>query len=314
MSKISQPSLISGILITAGLILGILLISNIFKSPRTDSETYPYLSKRIFVEDQNDILINFVPLRTELRNYVKNIKDPIGIYFEYLPSGTSVGVNDQETFFAASLLKIPVVMKVYKLIEEERLDPNLELTIEEKNIDKGFGDLWKKGAGTKVRLGEVIKLSITQSDNTADKMLRDLIAEKPVSDIFDYFDIPTNVEEEGGAGVTPKGFASVLKGLYLSAYLPYNRSNEILEIMTNTIYQDRLVAGVPNDVKVAHKVGIYRSPEKPNVQVHSDCGIIYLSKRPYLLCVMSDSAIDVATKQIAEVSKIVFDFVNSANR
>lgn len=51
-----------------------LMVINVTRNPIKDvsskqietQEEFPYLSKRIFVEDQNDILINFIPLRTKL--------------------------------------------------------------------------------------------------------------------------------------------------------------------------------------------------------------------------------------------------------
>jgi len=274
---------------------------------------YPLLSKRLFTEKPNDTIINFVPLRSSLRDYHSKIIEPTGIYFEYLPSGTSVGINSGDPFFGASLLKLPVAMKAYKLIEQGIVDKKHELTITEKNIDKGFGNLWQRGVGSKVTVDEVINLSITQSDNTADSVLRDLVQPRPVSDVFDYLDIETDVAEGPGAGVSPRGFASVLRALYLSAYLSYSDSNELLNTMTDTPYKDRLVAGVPKDVKVAHKVGIYKEPANEDVQVHSDCGIVYVPKRPYILCIMSDAKIDQATKYMSDISKLVYDYVYSAN-
>ncbi len=312
--KISNKPLYIVVLIS--LIANIVFLFLLLPKPasNTKQSDYPFLSKRLFIEDSNDIIINFVPLRSSLRDYVAKAKDPLAFYFEYLPSGTSIGVNEKEPFFAASLLKIPVVMRIYKLIEEGKINQDTQLTIEEKHIDKGFGTLWQKGVGAKISVKEAIKLSVSQSDNTADKLLRELTKKKPVSDVFDYLDIPTDLEQNGGAGVTTKGFSSVLRGLYLSAYISYEHSNEILETMTKSPYTDRLVAGVSSDVKVAHKVAVYKNPQDPQVQIHSDCGVVYAPHRPYILCVMTKANINEATKQISEISKMVFSYVNSVNR
>src|SRR3989338_211964 len=56
---------------------------------------HPFLSKRIFAENQNDILINFIPLREAMRTYMDKLGEAAGVYFEYLPSGNSIGINDK---------------------------------------------------------------------------------------------------------------------------------------------------------------------------------------------------------------------------
>lgn len=293
----------------ANLLLGLAVGSNLVNS----AEKFPYLSKRIFAQSKNDLLINFVPLRQMLKDFDQKTELPIGIYFEYLPSGVSIGVNEKEVYFGASLLKVPVAMKTYKLIGEGKIKKDQELIIEEKHLDKGFGDLWQKGAGTKISVREAVELSLAKSDNTADKLLRDLVKENPVSEVFDYLDIPTDVAKAPGAGVTAKNYSSIFRSLYLSSYLFYENSNEILEILTTSPYKDRILAGVPSNVKVAHKIGIYKEPGKDESQTHADCGIVYAPKRPYILCVMTDSLLTEATQEISQVSKIIYEYVISAN-
>jgi len=275
------------------------------------SQKYPLLSKRIFAEDQNDLLINFVPLRESLREFTNKKTNMVSIYFEYLPSGTSIGINEKEPFFAASLLKLPVAMKTYKSIEEGSIQNSQELTVQAEDIDNGFGDLWKKGIGTKITVEEAVRLSISESDNTADNLLRRLLIKRPVSDVFDYLDIPINVPEGPGAGVTAKNYSSVLRALYLSAYLDRENSNKLLDIMTTSVYRDRLVAGVPKDIKVAHKVGIYRDPRDLRTQTHSDCGIVYSKSRPYMLCIMTKSELQESDTFISEISKLVYKYVSA---
>ena len=99
------PALIA-ISLIANIVLGFALMRGGAENSATgDIENYPFLSKRIFTESQNDILINFTPLRQAVRDYVAKQNTEIGVYFEYLPSGTSIGVNDQLEVNIASQLK-----------------------------------------------------------------------------------------------------------------------------------------------------------------------------------------------------------------
>jgi beta-lactamase class A len=271
-----------------------------------EAAAYPLLSKRIFTESQNDILINFTPLRTAMREYLAKQDDQIGVYFEYLPSGTSIGVNDQMEVRLASLIKVPVVMAVYKDIESGSLSLNKVVTIEQKDLDPRFGNLWKRGVGTKLTVREVVNINLVESDNTATRMLVRQLSPGAIDGVFDALDLPK--DREGGAAViSPKSYASILRSLYLSSYLERTHSNEILDILTRTNFNEQIPAGVPKDVRVAHKIGIFESATAQ--PVHNDCGIVYVPNRPYALCVMVGGNEEAARKHMQYLSKMVYGYI-----
>src|SRR3989344_3795689 len=84
-----------------------------------ETRKFPYLAPRILIDDPTDTLINFLPLRKELREMTKNFEDSFALYFEYLPTGTSIGINEKNEFSAASLIKVPIVMAYFH--QKERL-------------------------------------------------------------------------------------------------------------------------------------------------------------------------------------------------
>lgn len=272
---------------------------------------FPFLSPRLTIEVPNDVIINFVPLREKLNKYQNGTKNSFGIYFEYLPSGVSIGINEKDTFVLASLLKVPLVMAVYKQIEKGALKPDDILTIQEKNLDTKFGDLWKRGIGAKVTVQEAIRLALIDSDNTAKSLLFTTLPQGRLEDVFDYLDIPKEFGEI--PVVTPKNYSSILRSLYLSSYLPKKDSNEILELLTQTKFDDKIVAGIPEYIKVAHKIGVAYDIADFGKSTYTDCGIVYLPKRPYILCVMTRSSEEDARKHMSEVSKIVYGYVSTAN-
>lgn len=273
------------------------------------AKQYPFLSKRIFIESQNDILINFTPLRQAMRDYLSKQPGNIGVFFEYLPSGNSIGVNDQMEVKIASLVKIPVVMAAYKAIEDQKLQPGKVITVGQEDIDKSFGSLWRQGAGTKITVEESIRLMLVESDNTAVRALTDELPEFAIENVFDSLDIPK--EKEGGyAVISPKSYTSILRSLYLSSYLQREHSNAILNTLTKTNFTDRLPSGVPGNVSVAHKIGIYELDKLH--PVFSDCGIIYAPNRPYSLCVMTQDIEEEASRsQMRTISKMVYGYVSA---
>lgn len=303
------------ILLYAAVIVNILLLTiNGFLLSKNNSSVgyskqYPYLSKRIFTENQNDILINFTPLRQAMRDYVSKQNDKIGVYFEYLPSGTSIGVNDQMEVRIASLIKIPIVIAAYKKIEEGKLDLNKSMTIDQDDLDQSFGQLWQRGAGAKLTVDKAVNLMLVESDNTAARVLTDELPEFAIESVFDSLDIPKE-REDSIAVISPKSYTSILRSLYLSSSLSRDNSNRILEILTKTNFTDKLPAGVPEEVKVAHKIGIHdQNSEHP---VYSDCGIVYIPNRPYSLCIMTKDVDENTSRQhIRLLSKMVYGYVAS---
>lgn len=292
------------------LILGIFLYRN---PPARSNEYEPsnaafaFLSPRIFVNNPNDIILNFVPLRESLRDYTKTLSG-FGVYFEYLPSGVSIGINEKQSYVLASLLKTPMVMAAYEEIEKGNWKKDDVFTVEQANLDPFFGDLYKKGAGTKLTVEDAIRLTLVDSDNTAKNVIFTHLPDKAVDDVFDFLDIPK--ETDGLLPiVTPKNYSSIIRSLYLSSFLEKANSNEILDLLTQSSFNDKLTAKLPKELKVAHKIGVYEK-DNPDKSIFTDCGIVYVPKRPYILCLMERDTEKNAQEHMSTVSKIVYDYVS----
>lgn len=268
---------------------------------------YPLLSGRIFSDAPNDMILNFVPLRKNLETKFSSL--PAGtkysFYFEYLPSGTSIRIGDDNELVAASLIKVPLVMDLYRAAELGLTDLDQEVTITEDDLDNAYGDLWKQGAGTKVSLRKLARLALAESDNTATHAIfnhvKDLL--KVEDQCLVQLDIDQKMQD-GQAVITAKSYSSILKSLYFASCTNKKSSNEILSYLTqsNEIY--RLTNNLPTDLKVAHKNGVYNQ-----VWSESDCGIVYAENRPYSVCVMIGLPQNEADAFIASVSKDIYDFV-----
>jgi beta-lactamase class A len=269
------------------------------------TNTYPLLSKRIFAESQNDMLLDFVPLRKQLEDKIGRINGTKSFYFEYLPSGTSIKIGADNTLIAASLIKVPLTMNLYKAAELGKVDLDKQITITDQQLNDAYGNLWQKGAGTKITLREAAKLALSESDNTASQVIFDNINGLlgPDQESLNNFDIEQNMQN-GQAVIDATSYGSVLKGLYLSSYLKREHSQEVLAYLSQSTAQNRMTAQLPKDVTVAHKIGVYNRSWS-----ESDCGIVYAKQRPYLLCVMLGVSEEESDKHIAELSKLVYDYV-----
>lgn len=247
-------------------------------------QKFSLLSPRVFVRDRNDTIINFTALRGELRSLVTQRSDMrIGLYFEYLPSGVSIGINDKDPFISASLLKTPFIMGMLQQIEKGFLRNEALLTLKETDLDPSYGTLWKEGAGYRLTVEEAIRRSLVESDNTAVRVLDALVPEDMVVEVYGALDIP--IEKDGDYVVTtPKNYASIFRCLYLSCFLSFEGSQYMLSTLTNTQFHDGLAEGIPEGVPFAHKIGIFDLQEGGDRILRLDCGIVYVPKRPYMVC------------------------------
>ncbi len=268
---------------------------------------YPFLSRRILADNPNDILINFVPLRKKLETKFGSLQVQKSFYFEYLPDGTSIKIGDDKELVAASLIKLPLVMNLYHAAELGRIDLNATMTVTESEVDGGYGDLYLKGAGHKLTLRQAAQYALEQSDNTAAHVIYDAM-----QGVLSYdqeslaqLDIDQTLQN-GQAVISAKSYSSILKSLYFASYLTKNSSQELLGYLAKSESTNRLTKYLPADVPVAHKIGVNNTNWS-----ESDCGVVYVPKRPYLICVMVGLPDEEANTFIAEVSKDVYDFVVS---
>ncbi len=271
---------------------------------------YPLLSKRIFQQNPNDYVVNFYPLRTQLRDTVAAWGQTFSFYFEYLPTGSSIGVNEKQDFVGASLLKLPMVMAYYKQREKNGLDfGDKTVTIEQKHLDALFGQLWKRGEGATVSLGEAARLALVDSDNTAFNILSNYVAPEAFTEVYEGLDIDlvSDVVKKQ-TFISAKSYGSILKALYFSAVLREQHSHMILELLTQTKFDDKLQAPIPKNILVAHKIGA-----SVGEQIYQDCGIVYAPKRNYLLCMFSQSAEGEARKRMQEISRLVYAYISTVN-
>ncbi len=277
------------------------------KPPTTFKEQeqrYPHLSKRILVENPNDLLINFLDLRKRLREEAKPFGQDFALYFEYLPTGTSIGINEKLEFVSGSLFKVPVAMAYLRKKERLGIKEDKTVVLGEEQMDPRFGNLWKLGPGAKINLAEAVKLSLTESDNTAVNLL---LKEPEVQD-YQWVYEGLDIDLKGKAGeppiITNKSLSSILKALYFSAILNKENSELVLKYLSESKFDDQIVAGVPKDVAVAHKIGVFG-------EAFMDCAIVYVPKRPYLLCMRSKSDQQTAQERMKKISKIVYDYVST---
>lgn len=272
-----------------------------------ESDKYPLIAKRTFAEDPNDPIVNFVPLRLDVGKYFQENNLDGSFNFEYLSTGVQVTIDEDKREVAASLMKLPAAMDLMKAAELGRVNLDDKVALQESWLDSGFGDLYQKGAGYQLSLRDAVRIMLEDSDNTALKAVSATSVKliKPEESSLNAVDVEVSQNADLSISISAESYTSFLKCLYYTCYNNKQYSQEILEYLTKSDFNDRIVAGIDNkDVKVAHKIGTSEDHQ-------GDCGIVYLPNRRYILCIMLKGPEGAETdKHFAALSKKVYDYVN----
>ena len=107
-------------------------------------------------------------LREEWRRIAETTDGTVGIAALHLSSGTLVSLNGDERFPLASVCKIPIAMNILALVDERKLQLNQQVEVLPRDVWAGVSDLEKRWPAQRhFRLGEMIELMVSKSDNTA---------------------------------------------------------------------------------------------------------------------------------------------------
>ena len=257
-------------------------------------------------------IINVLPLKQKFLEIKKNYPNDTFVYFAYLNNDSWVGIQEKEYFKAASTIKVPLSMSVMKNIELGKIKMNTPYTITEEDLDDRFGELYKEGQGKTYTVEELLKFTLEKSDNTSMKALIRLLKDVGVGDPFSEVYSFMGWEKIPEIGVAPtyidinlKTLSNMFLALYNGQYISPENSNVILKFLDNSNFNDGIVSGIPSNIAVAHKTGVQ---EQENT--FSDCGIIYVPQRNYLLCVGSKGVKqDTSNKFMKEISKAAYEYV-----
>ena len=321
----ARQLLLSGL---GGLFLGILLTiatqSYIGSSREMEVEREVHLGVSDFVNPLLDCPASSAAtppsqaaLENEISDYVSrktktlDVRE-IAVYFRDLNNGPAFGISPRSKFSTASLLKVPVMIGVFKRTEtrpgllDERVVydrslhdiPNLTQTVDPP-------EPLVPGKSYSVR--ELIERMIILSDNAASAMLISYLPDIDVVKVLQEMGVKMEVREDD-VSITVRSYASVFRILYNATYLNKAMSNKALSLLARSRLRVGLPAGAPEDVPVAHKFG---ERTIGTVSQFHDCGIVYHPQRPYLLCVMTRGrSYPPLVKTVAEVSRMVFEKVN----
>ncbi|MFH0801074.1 MAG: serine hydrolase [bacterium] len=252
-------------------------------------------------------------LEHEIKRLCGSFEGRVGVAVRGLAGAEEFLLNEEESFPAASVIKIPLVMEVFRRAEEGAFSLDDRRRLREEDRVGGAGALQEMHGGLEVSVRDLVRLAFVISDNTASNMLIDLVGMEEVTRFMENIGMAKSflgrkfmIDPLSPANVnytTPSDMTACLAELYLGKVLSPDSSREILDIMRRQQFQEKIPLLLPSGVEVANKTGEIQG-------VRHDCGIILIPERPVALSVLTKDCADGARadRLIAEIALATFRY------
>jgi beta-lactamase class A len=183
-------------------------------------------------------------------------------------SGEYASRNAHRRFVAASLSKLYALLTLYRAAARGEVDLEEKITMHSSDVwAYGTGVLYRYPVGHTMTLRECARFMIKESDNTAELMLNRYLGEERIE--VELHRIGAHSTTYWHPNITtPNDVLLVLKAIADPTYTTQELSAEMLELMTDTSFEDRLPQPLPEETRVVHKIGSYEN-------TFSDAGIVF---------------------------------------
>lgn len=243
-----------------------------------------------------------------------------GIWIEDLQTNETWTWNAEKSFYAASLIKVPIMMAVYREAHLGNLSLSEQLPLRAEDQVGGSGVLQHLSPGLSLPIQDLVTLMIIQSDNTATNMLIDRVGHSAIRETMSQVGMKNSrfhnklmivpADPEGVNQVTAEDMASCYRLLAHGKAFSHHASSQMVQILKKQQIRDTFpyllpnvhqawVGGIPY-YELAHKTGMIHE------HLH-DSGILYMGSRAMIMVALSKGiAYHEAQRQMAEMALLVF--------
>lgn len=266
-------------------------------------------------------------LKTMIERRIAMVNGAVaGVAFHDLGTGDSLYVNADDSFHAASTMKVPVMIELFRRIDAGALslDQGILLVNQFGSIVDGSpysldaaddSDSSAYAAvGNRVAVRELIDRMITRSSNLATNALIELVRadhanatahELGARNIRVLRGVEDNKAFRAGLNntTTARDLAVLLEAIESGRAASHASCNAMRDILLRQEFSAEIPAGLPPGTKVAHKTGWITG-------VLHDAAIIYpQDRKPYVLVVLTRGIPDekVARQMIVDISRLIYD-------
>ncbi|MEW5799614.1 MAG: serine hydrolase [Bacteroidota bacterium] len=267
-------------------------------------------------------------LKRQIDSVLASTAGTYAIALKDLQTGMRLYINEKEKFHAASTMKTPVMIEVFKQAEEKKffLTDSIDVInsfksiIDSSEYSLEISDDSEDGLYSRIGKKETIKnllfKMITVSSNLATNILIEKVGPENVMKTMNEMGLKDiqvlrGVEDgkafQAGKNNTTTAYdlSLIFEHIALKKSISPSASKAMIDILLAQKFNSMIPAQLPAEVKVAHKTGSISN-------VQHDSGILFLPDgRMYVLVILSKDlkSNGDGIKTIATLSKIIYDFV-----
>ncbi|HEY3133535.1 MAG TPA: serine hydrolase [Gemmatimonadaceae bacterium] len=256
----------------------------------------------------------------------------VGVAYIDLGSRDTLFLNADSSFHAASTMKVPVMIELFRRANTGsfRMDQPLLMVNQFASLADGTPYSLDVGSdsdsslyhriGERVRVDSLLRLMITRSSNLATNTLITLVGADAITQTMrelgaKRIQVLRGVEDgkafEKGLNntTTARDLAIILRAIEEGDAASPVATKEMLGILLAQEFNEKIPAGLPSGVRVAHKTGDITA-------VSHDAAIVYPpGRKPYVLVVLTRGIRDGAksAKLIADISALVYSHNAAVN-
>ncbi|HEX9083872.1 MAG TPA: serine hydrolase [Gemmatimonadaceae bacterium] len=250
----------------------------------------------------------------------------VGIAYVDLASGDTLFLNADSSLHAASTMKVPVMIELFRRANTGSFRMNQGLLLVNQFASIVDGSLYALDSnsdsdttlyhriGERVRVDTLLRLMITRSSNFATNTLITLVGADAVTRTMrslgaQRIQVLRGVEDgrafDKGLNntTTARDLGIILRAIEEGRAASPAATREMLGILMAQEFNEKIPAGLPPGTRVAHKAGEITA-------VSHDAAIVYPpGRKPYVLVVLTRGIADgvKSSKLIADISAIVYD-------
>jgi len=244
---------------------------------------------------------NAQEVKRKAQQFVASQKGMFSVYYKDLTTGREFGINENRVLTGASLNKLMIVSYLYHLAAEDKIDLDEKVVIQKEDVqDYGTGTLRYNGVGETLSLRSLAQLALEKSDNTAGYVLGIKLNMENIEKYAKNLGLFSSSMKHNKT--TAKDMGTILDLLYNGKITNKAYTQEFLDFLKDTDFENRLPRFFEEDVVVYHKIG-------DAINMVHDVGIIDAERKPFILAVLTTEIVDEeeAKRAVGELAKIIYE-------
>ena len=230
-------------------------------------------------------------LEKSIQDVDRNLDGVMGVAIVDLTDGHRYLLHANDIFPQASSIKICVLAELYRQAQQGKLKLTDLYTVNSSDLVPDSDIMGGLTPGvTRVTLRDLATMMVAVSDNSATNVLIDRVGMDNVNTLLSSQGLPQSrlrrkmmdvkAAAEGRENVsTPSEMMKLLQSLYQGQILNKEMTNDFFKVLS-THKDSWIPRNLPEGLKIADKPGSLEG-------VRNDSGVVFVDKRPYVICVMT---------------------------